>query len=158
MFSGSDTATSAGLQGFAGPFVDGGEDGWNGVGVGWSGVSTISTNISVTSSDAEVTIDGSSFNLSRVRYGNNLSGFLAISTDNSSDIRFNDGDVVSWSGSFDVAIDVDDVSSFSNNEFGDLDLQFTVIPEPSSFLLVGVGVAAVGFRRRLALGKTNAQE
>ncbi|MEK6238274.1 MAG: hypothetical protein N2C14_26460, partial [Planctomycetales bacterium] len=126
-FSGSDTAVSD-SNSFAGNNnVRGGSNGWNNVGGGWSGVSGISGNIAPTSGAAAVTVNGTSANLTRVRYGNNLDGFLGFASDHATNFPLNDGDAVSWTGTLAFPIDVNTLSSFSGaDEFASLDLDFNV--------------------------------
>lgn len=135
-FSGQDNVVSPGSHSFAGDNnVAGGFQGWEGIGSSWSAVATISDNIAATSTDATVTIGGTTANLTRVRYGNNIGGFLGFASDHAGSISLSDGQSVSWTGTMQMPIDVNSVSSFSSNEFAGLDLQFNVVPEPSAFTL-----------------------
>uniref|UniRef100_A0A7R9Z8W9 Uncharacterized protein n=1 Tax=Pseudictyota dubia TaxID=2749911 RepID=A0A7R9Z8W9_9STRA len=125
-FSGSSTAGTCGSKDFAGTKVTGGAHGWTGFGGDWSSVSGLTGNKPPTASDAVFTINDTNYNFAKVRYGKNLNGFIGFSVDNPKDVRPDEGSMVSWTGTANYNIDVNDLSTIAASNFCELELNFHV--------------------------------
>ena len=127
--SGGDRAVTPGSQSFAGNnTVTGGSHGWSQLGA-WTTVSGLTGNIAATATDATLTVDATTANLTRVRFGNQptINGFMGIATDHVTDVGMVDGSLVAWRGEMEVPRDISTFSDTGSNEHAGLELVITVL-------------------------------
>ena len=140
--SGSAVAVNpAPTEGFDTGTPDSGVNWWNGFTA--SGVWSVAFNSNVTSGDAVIEIDGTPYGVTNVRAATlGVGQLLGLGIDNATEVLLSNGDLVGFSGNLVVAIDINDISSFTSSEHGGLELIFTV-PEPASASLLGAAGLAL---------------